>query len=767
MRSYLAILKDSFREALASRVLWIVLILATIALVLTAPVGLKHQKTARLRRNSVRDWQALVTRIDEQRRSDAPSPGRQIWNRWSEPLKARLTRIEEESPGDISGDVAADILDEINNLLDDPTFYDQAAWQETEPGAEADELLRRGVSKLNGDEVARLNRLLLRAAYPAQIPNDETSEVSISYLGFRTDKPYPLTPQQTAVIVKSVLAGIVNTIVGTFGVLAAILVTAPIIPQTFEPGAVDLLMSKPVSRSLVFLTKVLGGCAFIALTAAYLIAGLWLIAGLRFDIWSNRLFLCVPVVVFLFAIYYSVSALAGVIWRNAIVSVVVTIIFWGVCFGVWVAKEFVEGWWITPERLVKLIPAGETLLAVSEDGKVQSWRARDSTWEEVFASDAGAPRPGGFALRFPMIGPVYDPQLDRIVAIQTPVGAGGMSLFGPAPTLLLGTRKEGWVQKKGPAPPAGALALFVSPRHETIVVTKGAVFSLPPLNAPPAPAASGKGKPKIKGEKFVRMGPEQSLRLDASAVAAMDSETGAIVTFSQGTLTALEPTDKGKYERRVEREIEGAKESSGAALAVGGKNVVLALRDGRVMIFDSDLAVRYESRPLGEKAPRVAAASPGGRWLAVLFQNRTLWMYDTHQSRPANFSLTGQGHISAMAFGGPDRLLAVDRGKRVTHYQLEPFRAEAVESPPLSTPERSYYYGLIPLYTLLPRQGELGDAVRYLLEDKDSESAEMMAMQEGRRGRRDVDVAGPLWSSLAFLTVVLTLSCVYVWRSDF
>ena len=467
MRPYLAIIKDSFREALASRVLWIVLILATLALVVAAPLGLKEEKTARLRRNSVRNWQALAARIDEERRADGPSPGKQIWDRWSKSLKAQLAKIEEDSPGDMTADVVADLLDELNDLLDDPTFYDRAAWRETEPGAEADELLRRGVSKLNGEEVARLNRLLLRAAYPAQIPKDETSEIYISYLGFKPVGPMPFSRQQMTPVVKSALAGVVNIIVGTFGVLAAIVVTAPIIPQTFEPGAVDLLLSKPVSRSLVFLTKIVGGCAFIALTAAYLITGLWLIAGLRFDIWSSRLFLCVPVVVFLFAIYYSVSALAGVIWRNAIVSVVVTAIFWALCFGVWSAKELVERWWIFPERLVKLLPAGQTLLAATEDGRVQSWRSRDSTWEDVFASENAGPRPGGFALRLPMIGPVYDPHLDRIVAIQNPITAGGINLFGPAPALLVGTRKEGWVQKKGPAPPAGALALFVSPRKES------------------------------------------------------------------------------------------------------------------------------------------------------------------------------------------------------------------------------------------------------------------------------------------------------------
>jgi hypothetical protein len=368
-----------------------------------------------------------------------------------------------------------------------------------------------------------------------------------------------------------------------------------------------------------------------------------------------------------------------------------------------------------------------------------------------------------------MIGPVYDPHLDRILAIQNPIAAGGINLFGPAPALLVGTRKEGWVQKKGPAPPAGALALFVSSRKETIVVTKGAVFRLA-AGPPQAPIpAAGKPKTKSKGEKFVRSGPEPALRLDASAVAAMDSETGAIATFSQGTLTVLEPNDAGKYEKRTEKEIEAAKEeATGAVLAFGGKSILLALAKGRVLVLDAaDLAVRHESRPLGEKAPRAAAASPGGRWLAVLFHNQSLWVYDTRQSRPTDLALNGQGHISAAAFVGSDRLLAVDRGKRVTPYQLDPFHADLAESPPLSTPEMAYYYGLIPLYTVLPRQGELGDAVRYLLDDKGSEPPEMMNMQDVPRAHRQVEVAGPLLSSLAFLTVVLTLSCVYVWRSDF
>ena len=33
--------------------------------------------------------------------------------------------------------------------------------------------------------------------------------------------------------------------------------------------------------------------------------------------------------------------------------------------------------------------------------------------------------------------------------------------------------------------------------------------------------------------------------------------------------------------------------------------------------------------------------------------------------------------------------------------------------------------------------------------------------------RKNVEVAGPIWSSLAFLVVVLTVACLYVRQADF
>ncbi len=247
----------------------------------------------------------------------------------------------------------------------------------------------------------------------------------------------------------------------------------------------------------------------------------------------------------------------------------------------------------------------------------------------------------------------------------------------------------------------------------------------------------------------------------------MNPDTGAIATFSQGVVTVLEPDDSGKYLRKMEKEVAVAKDAKAALVAFGGTTVLVAFADGRVLILDAaDLETKHTFLPEGKKPPRFASAAVGGRWLSVLFHNRVLWVYDTRDNRESRFSISGQGNISAATFDGSDRMLIADRGQRATEYRLDPFRAEASRAEAMSTLEASYYYGIIPLYTIFPKPGELGEAVKYLLTDSEANSLDPNS--PGLSERRDSpDVAGPIWSSLAFLAVMLSLSCLYVWRSDF
>ena len=56
MKAYLAVIKDSFREAFASRVLWILLVLITLLLLLLAPLGVKDEVAATLSRGDISNF---------------------------------------------------------------------------------------------------------------------------------------------------------------------------------------------------------------------------------------------------------------------------------------------------------------------------------------------------------------------------------------------------------------------------------------------------------------------------------------------------------------------------------------------------------------------------------------------------------------------------------------------------------------------------------------------------------------------------------------
>jgi len=660
MRPYLAILKDSFREALASRVLWILILVTTIVLALLAPVGIKEQ-----------------------------------------PLSA-------QSP-----------------------FSPQSS-QTAEPD-EHDE---------PGDE---------------KPSRKERTGIAFTYFGMATE-PQPATRAETIEVIKLAIAKIIDYFVGALGVLVAILITSPIMPQIFEPGAIDLLLSKPISRSLVFLTKFVGGCAFIALNSAYFIAGLWLIAGLRFDLWSARPFLAIPVLLFVFMIYSSVSSLAGVIWRNAIVSVVITVLFWGACFLVGAVKEFSEPRLVTRERIVKLLPAGPSLLGSTEREEVRQWRPEDASWRQVFIADDRPPDVPWYRPP-PMLGPVFDSTHDRILALDALAsqGRGGFGFFQNGAPLLIGTASDNWKRLRGPAAPVGTLALLSRP-GEVVALTKAAVYRL---------VDNDSDAPQQKRISFARSGPSSSLRLDASATATINPDTGDLAIFNRGSVTLLEREGSGTYRRLLEKVIVPAKEGTAAVLAFGGRTVLLALADGRVLVLDvSDLSTRAEFRPAGKNAPRFAAASSGGRWLSILFHNRHFWLYDAREARPADLSFAGQGDISAAAFIGPDQLWLVDRAVRVTEYQLDPFRVETRRAPAMGGMEIAYRYVLIPIYTIFPKPGELGKVISYLLADE-SAAVPDPVRRDLSQSREAVDIAGPIWSSLAFVAVILTATCLYISRIDF
>lgn len=116
--------------------------------------------------------------------------------------------------------------------------------------------------------------------------------------------------------------------------ILALISTASIFPELIASGSIDLYLSKPISRLRLFLTKYLGGLLFVVLQMSVFAVGCYLVFGLRGHEWRPSLFLMIPLVVLLYSYLFCVCVLVGVMSRSTIAAILLTVLFWFICFGI-------------------------------------------------------------------------------------------------------------------------------------------------------------------------------------------------------------------------------------------------------------------------------------------------------------------------------------------------------------------------------------------------------------------------------------------------
>lgn len=734
MRPYWAVLKDSFREALASRVLVILLAISTLALLLlVAPISMKQEPVPVTSAADLIDAPGLVSDWLLQKDSHRQTPGKHLWSLLSEEQQAQLAEWNEHPlPPAAVGQFAA----LVESLLARPEVYDASSWRGVETSRTATQLLERGAARLTPDELRRANRLLLEGAFRGRLSESHADALYFNYFGWSLGRTLGIHIERHDLerVVQAILTSVMSFFVGTLGVFAAILVTSTFVPQMFEAGSVDLLFSKPVSRSLLFLTRFFGAGAFIALNAGYFVLGLWLITGLRFGVWSGRLLLCIPLFLFAFLVYYSVCAAAGVVWRNAIVAVIITVLFWGVCSGIQVTQSLFDTFAAGPSRMVKLVPLPEGLMALDTRGNLFSWDAAASDWKtrQDAAQRPGQPPepPGQANFRRPPIGPLYHPDGRRLLNIESRGGAISES-----------KASDDWAARPLGQAPEGSGALFLNRAGEPLVVGRKGVF-------------------RLKDDGGFDRVSDESLAFTFPA-AALDASDDAVLVYSRGRLYRLAPDAEGRYTLAAERDLETAERG---LLAAAGGRLLLALENGRTLLLDgATLETQCEQQPEKRTPPRFVYSSPGSQALAVLFHNQRLWICDASQQALVEAPIVGQRDISAAAFAEDGSLLAADRGRRVRGYSAGLASIEKTYAPRLAVWERIYYYFVRPLYGFFPIPSRIEEVMVYLLQDRSTQQVgdDLTVAQV------QIDVARPLVTNSVFMAIVLGLTCWYISRRDF
>ncbi len=200
-------------------------------------------------------------------------------------------------------------------MLDEEDLYSEEAWPTASKRTElSKELEDYKPGSIKGETLARVNQRLVELAFPSSMRSSASNALWLGYAGMKLFEPIPASRDQLRPFIDGfILIGFLKIALGIVGVFVAVIVTSNLIPDMFAPGSMALLLSKPIHRTGLLLAKYFGGLCFIFINVSYLIIGFYFVLGWRMGIWNDGLLWCIPLFLFVFMIFYSVSTLAGLI----------------------------------------------------------------------------------------------------------------------------------------------------------------------------------------------------------------------------------------------------------------------------------------------------------------------------------------------------------------------------------------------------------------------------------------------------------------------
>jgi ABC-type transport system involved in multi-copper enzyme maturation permease subunit len=117
-------------------------------------------------------------------------------------------------------------------------------------------------------------------------------------------------------------------LLGWVGLILILIATAGFFPTMMEPGAADVLLTKPISRPRLFIYKYACSLVFVLLQASAFVVLTFVVMGVRWGVWAPGYLLSVPLLVLLFSYVYCVSVLVAVKTRSTVAAILLSLAAW-------------------------------------------------------------------------------------------------------------------------------------------------------------------------------------------------------------------------------------------------------------------------------------------------------------------------------------------------------------------------------------------------------------------------------------------------------
>lgn len=812
MLQVFTILKESFWSAAASRLLYVEIIGALLILLLLAPLGYTEQVSYQVHDGAIVSPRALA-RSWSQAEAAGESGRKVLWQQLDESQKQQVQTLADSAPdsgasprGRGRGPSAGKPLVEIfNSLIEESNFETDDYWTDRIDGSEARQLLERKGS-LSTDNLKRLRRLLIQESFRGQLQPPSDSSIAIGYVivPSATFNLQDVSRMDLESIVRIWIPYILDKFFLTIGIMFAILVTASLIPQMLEEGSLYLLLSKPMSRPVLLVTKYLGSGILILIISTILLSGVWLILGFRFSIWINELLWFIPLAVVIYLIYFSVTVGVGLVFRNSIIAIMATLIFGLLCYslsiGVWVSDGL-----FSLQRRSAIMQFDDQIYSYDARGRMLKLE-NDNQWKWVFFRQSESLSD----FEFDIIATGYVPpnvaQAYYLSEMDLVVGEMGDITSQSRRKWFCAARLNGPTTMRHPQSlgmaPEGTVGFVQSADGRLLAISRyGTVWrlgdagmealrrisegeSVEPTSVPSAEGESDSDAASENPEDNPSEDSEDRENLDWELAGSInesgpDEASRFVYDAQQEIFWSLGRTGLARAERNSQGDYQVTRSfpirwnwqmSNRTPLLKVGQELLVPLRHGPLVVLNADsLEVEIEFELPFENVP-VSAGSHGDQ-AAVAYRQDGVWIYDGAERTFEKLPISGL--MIAAAYNPDGNLLLVRDVDRVM--TVDPETGKVIKSiqPERGTLRWAFEAVIKPLYLVLPKPNECYALVESLAnsEFQDREASESTPDDVGVSvdtiAAKTNNPWNPLLSSIAFAFVLMVLNCLYFMRQQF
>lgn len=765
MKPYLAVLFDSFLESMKSKVLWVLLAAWTLILLALFPLSISKGESYLFSNGNFKSAKIILDQLAAASNGKGTRKHKAIYAKLDEDfqgiLKQRQTNQRRVSIGKL--------IESFNRLLKEKDLYDAAIWPTAVKRPELKELIEN--PNRSDLELEKLNRGLIDLAFEGSISSSSGQATWITYAGLRLGNGLPISQSQLRTIIETVIFPLVMRLgLGIGAMLVAIIITSPMIPDMFQTGSMHLLLSKPISRSLLFLTKFVGGCTFVALNIVYLLVGLFLYAGIRLEIWNAGILWCIPLFIFTFMIFYSVSALSGLIWKNPIISVVVTAMFWATCFTVGLIHFFFNDFVNSQGQTQRIFSIKDKPILSTQQGRIQFWNEEDRQWKTAFGEVDGQK----------VLGPVWlsneksmyfarPPRLPFGISIgqDTRLELGHLPDFADASDTTF--QSKPWDDGRldsGPELPSDPQQLFAWKDTFGVLNAEGiyrfdAEASVKAEQQKSMLGGLGFGLTKNLIPAYPAMTKkfEYKKPLDIGVAPSF----ARVVLYSNGNVIDLKATEDGLEESgKLSLDIPS---ETVAILGANDKTAVVCPIGMAPFVIDLDtMKIQGRIETIGDDTINQVRVDANGRFV-LLATNGTVWTVDAIGKSCEKPSIAGQGSALAIHFNESNQLWVAHARGKVDLVDLNSGSSITSIRPKAFTSQIIFDYLVNPFYQVNPKPSAMNDTIEYVLKNSKNKT---IAIDRGDLDLPKIasDPWTPIWTNLLFIGFMLSVSCWYLYRQD-